>query len=79
MWIKVEGNQHYYLGKYKVGAVFYDSFNTIKGSTKYKCIINLVGLKNSLGVFNSLEEGMEMFEKVLEQWLVNSQLVKMEK
>jgi hypothetical protein len=73
MWKQSEGNQHYYLGKYKVGAVFQDE-KTTGEEGKYKVNINLVGLKNYVGHFITLEEGMTMLELVVDMWLINSEL-----
>lgn len=75
MWQQSEGNQHYYLGKYKVGAVFLDE-KTQGEEGKYKVNINLVGLKSYVGHFITLEESMEILEWVVEQWLINSELKK---
>lgn len=73
MWQQSESNQHYYLGKYKVGAVFLDEKTQGKEGS-FKTNINLVGLKNYVGNFVTIEEGMEMLEWVVEQWLINSEL-----
>ena len=73
MWQQSEGNQHYYLGKYKVGAVFLDE-KTTGEEGKYKVNINLVGLKSYVGHFITLEEGMTMLELIVDTWLINSEL-----
>ena len=73
MWKQSESNQHYYLGKYKVGAVFQDEKTTGKEG-RFKTNVNLVGLKSYVGHYDTLIEGMDVLNMIVEQWLINSEL-----
>ena len=68
-WKPAEHGKALFLGRWKVGSVFYDACRP-KGNTEcYGTACLLPGMKARQGNYKTEAEGMARIEKVTEQWI----------
>lgn len=63
-----------FLGKFKVGSVYYDAMQS-KGGLKQAACCSLPGIKQNLGHYSTVQDAKYRVERAVNYWLVNSGLI----
>ena len=69
----VLGN-HCYLGKYRVGGVFYSGLVSKGDPNKYKAFCELPGLKPVIGHYDTKEKAQQTLERAVIHWIKGAEL-----
>lgn len=79
-WKKNTGDfelgETFFLGKWKVGSVYYDSLRTRGDPLAYKATCSLPGIKAHLGTFETTEQAKAKVEFAVNYWVNRAELKK---
>ncbi len=74
IWKPSYGGVDCFLGKYKVGGVFYSGMVSKGDPNKYKAFCELPGLKPVIGYYSTQEEARQKIESAVLHWVKGAEL-----